>query len=47
VALAVAHDYEVQPHKFRQFVGIFEVAATGKVLSDISIETEVLRRIQA
>jgi hypothetical protein len=47
VALALAHDYAVQPLAFRHFVGIFEVAATGKILSDISIETEIRRRVQA
>jgi hypothetical protein len=47
VALAIAHDYAVQPHAFKEFVGVFEVVATGKIVSDISIETEVRRRVQA
>jgi hypothetical protein len=47
VALAVAHDYTVLPHAFKEFVGIFEVTATGKVLGDKSIETKVLRRVRA
>lgn len=47
VALAIAHDYAVEPHAFKEFVGVFEVTPTGKILSDISIETEVRRRVQA
>jgi len=47
VALALAHDYAVQTLAFKHFVGIFEVAATGKILSEISIETEIRRRVQA
>jgi hypothetical protein len=47
VALATAKDYGTFPHAFKEFVGVFEVVATGKMLSDISIETKVLRRVRA
>ena len=44
VALAVAKDYVKHPHEFKEFVGVFEVRATGERLSDHSIQTQVLRR---
>lgn len=44
VALAVAKDYAKHPHEFKEFVGVFEVTATGERLSDNSIQTRVLRR---
>ena len=44
VALAIAKDYNEHPHQFQEFRGIFEVQATGERLSDISIQTKVLRR---
>jgi hypothetical protein len=47
VALAVAKSYEELPHSFSEFRGVFEVVATGKRLSDNSIETNVLRRLKA
>jgi len=47
VALAVAHDYSVLPHAFKQFTGTFEVAPTGKFLTEHSLETRVLRRVRA
>jgi hypothetical protein len=45
IALAVAKNYSTLPHAFKEFVGVFEVVATGKILSDNSIET--LRRVRA
>jgi hypothetical protein len=47
VALAIAKDYSEHPHQFQEFRGIFEVQATGERLSDISIQTKVLRRFTA
>lgn len=47
VALAIAKDYKVHPHSFKEFVGLFEVSATGKSLSEGSIEAKVIRRIRA
>jgi hypothetical protein len=46
VALAIAKDYNQTPHSFQEFRGLFEVQATGTLLSDRSIETRVLRRIK-
>jgi hypothetical protein len=47
VALAIAKNYNEHPHQFQEFRGIFEVQATGERLSDISIQTKVLRRFTA
>src|SRR4051812_8179776 len=47
VALAVAKDYGVLPHSFRSYQGLFEVRATGQLLSDLSLETCVLTRVIA
>ena len=47
IALAVAHDYNKLPHDCKEFVGVFEVVPTGKILSEKSIETRVLRRLRA
>lgn len=47
VALAVAKDYNVMPHAFQEFRGVFLVRPTGKELSQISIETLVLKRMKA
>ena len=47
VALAIAKDYNQEPHQFQEFRGIFEVQATGERLSDYSIQTKVLRRFTA
>jgi hypothetical protein len=47
IALAVAKDYAKHPHDFREFVGVFEVTATGKKLSGNSIQTRVFRRAQS
>ena len=47
VALAIAKDYSADPHVFDEFRGIFEVKSTGRVLSENSIETLVLRRVRA
>ena len=47
VALARAKDYDRHPHEFKEFVGLFEVSATGEILSDKSVQTRVLRRIKA
>lgn len=44
VAVAIAKDYSRLPHEFDEFRALFEVVATGRVLSDESIETEVIRR---
>jgi hypothetical protein len=45
VAVAKAKDYNKLPHEFAQFTAIFEVEATGNVLSNASIETRVIRRL--
>jgi hypothetical protein len=42
VALATAKDYNVLPHAFHEFRGLFEVVATGKSLGPHSIETKVI-----
>jgi hypothetical protein len=47
VLLATTEDTSVLPHAPKDFVGLFEVAATGKILSGISLETEVRRRVRA
>ena len=47
VAVARAKDYTKFPHEFAEFVAMFEVIATGVVLSDKSIETKVIRRLRA
>lgn len=47
VALAVAHDYSEFPHAFKGYQGLFEVAATGELLSDTSLQTNVIRRVRA
>jgi hypothetical protein len=47
IALAIAKDYAQHPHQFDEFRGIFEVQATGERLSEISIQTRVLRRFTA
>ncbi|WP_137178658.1 hypothetical protein [Roseomonas sp. AR75] len=47
VAVAEAKDWSVFPLAFKQFNAVFEVAATGKQLSGISIEAQVLRRLRA
>jgi hypothetical protein len=46
VALAAAKDYAIHPHAFKEFVGLFEVTATGEILSDNSIQTQVLQRVR-
>ena len=35
------------PHQFKEFRGVFEVAPTGRLLSENSLETKVLRRVKA
>jgi hypothetical protein len=47
VALAEAKDYQIQPHSFRRFLGIYEVVATGNMMDHDSIETKVKRRLYA
>ena len=47
VALAIAKDYSTLAQAFQEFRGVFEVVATGKILSDDSIETKVLHRVRA
>lgn len=46
VAVAFGN-YDVMPHRFKEFRGVFEVRATGRRLSERSIETMVLRRLNA
>ena len=46
VALAEAKDFSVIPHSFKEFRAIYEVVATGRRLSDSSIETRILRRLR-
>lgn len=48
VALAIAKDYNVHPHAFQEFRGVFEVVATGNMGGSeggISIETRIIRRL--
>jgi hypothetical protein len=45
VALGLAHDYGEFPHRFKAYKGLFEVQATGSLLTDISLQTTVLRRL--
>ena len=47
VAVAHAKDPEAEPPEFHEFRGVFEVLATGKRLSEQSIETKVIRRLRA
>jgi hypothetical protein len=47
VALGVAHDYSEFPHRFKAYKGLFEVEATGTILSDSSLQTKVIRRLSA
>ena len=47
VALAIAKDYAEMPRQFKEFRGVFEVAPTGKLLSENSLETKVLKRVKA
>ena len=46
VAVAVAHDYDMHPHSFKQFNCIYEVRALGRKIDEISIQCEVLRRLR-
>ena len=45
VALAIAHNYEEHPHRFKEFRAIYEVVATGTRIDHECIETRVLRRL--
>lgn len=47
VALAKAKDDRESPPVFDQFVAIFRVVATGKIIREKSIETTVLERVRA
>jgi hypothetical protein len=47
VAVAVAKDYNHPPHQFYEFRSVLEVVSTGRVLTDKSIETRVLRRVRS
>jgi hypothetical protein len=47
VALGLAHDYYAFPHSFKSYKGPFEIQATGELLSDISLQAKVLRRVTA
>ncbi len=44
VAAAARKDPKRAPDKFKEFVGVFEVQATGEILSDWSIETKIVRK---
>jgi hypothetical protein len=46
VAAAARKDPRRAPDKFKEFVGVFEVQATGEILSDWSIETKIVREIR-
>jgi hypothetical protein len=46
VALAIAKDYAVMPHAFKEFRGLFEVVSTGERVTSHSIQTRVLRRVR-
>jgi hypothetical protein len=45
VAVAIAKDYSKLPHEFAEFRQVLEVQSTGRQLSDDSIETRVIRRV--
>jgi len=47
VAIAKAKDYSSTPHEFAHFCALFEVAPTGRVLSENSIETRVIQRARS
>jgi hypothetical protein len=47
VAVATTDELSVLPYAPKDFVGLFEVQPTGKILSGISLETEVRRRVRA
>jgi hypothetical protein len=50
VAIARANNPKIRPgeHRdFKQFLGVFEVAATGRRLTGDRIETKILRRLTA
>jgi hypothetical protein len=47
VAVAIAKNYRKHPHEFQDFQAIFEVVSTGAQLTDKSIETRVLRRLNS
>ncbi len=47
VALAEAKDFEQVPRVFKEFRGLFEVEPTGTILSENSLETRILRRVNA
>jgi len=47
VLLATSTDNSVLPYAPKDFVGLFEVATTGRILSGMSLETEVRRRVRA
>lgn len=45
VAVATAKDFNQHPHQFSKFNYLYEVVATGELLSPDSIETRIIRRI--
>ena len=47
IALARAKDPSQKRLEFGEFVGIFEVLATGVIVDENSLETKVIRRLQA
>jgi hypothetical protein len=47
VAIALAKDYSVEPHEFKEFRSLVRVVPTGKVLDERSLETRVLERVIA
>ena len=47
VALAKAGRESLLPPQSQDFVGLYEVVATGALLSGISLQTEVRRRVRA
>lgn len=47
VALAEAKDFAQVPRVFKEFRGLFEVEPTGTILSPNSLETRILRRVEA
>lgn len=48
VAVAIAKDYDVSPHEYKEFRGVYQVVATGNMgcyNDGMAIETTMLRRI--
>jgi len=47
IALAIAKNANAHPKAFHEFRGVFEVVSTGNLVSEVCVETRVLRRVKA